>query len=577
MGVEVSMRRYRRMLVWDVLLALGLLMPAGAVLSADGFRQLGQGVLTIVPPDESVNDVAQVFSLHELAQGRGETWDPAHAPSHQTLIGMARDRQFLRDTWCLEFAYKPPRTIEVDMPEEGYKLRPKKVWYLVYRVKNIGGRRVVFDKDKDSPDKEDRTKPRLEKINNLSIRFEPQFIFETHEALSRDEGLLEHRDFLDRLTPTAMEPISRREKIPLETLNDSISIAEKPLEPNEERWGVAIWQEVDPRIDFFTIFAYGLTNAMTWRHEADLEADLDHAPEYERREMECLRLDFYHPGDETHGEFEEVQVVHAGMFEQLALGSRLLEAASRAKLTKAEYLAGVRQLGVQWRDFLEPTKAQWTGGAGLRPVEKFAETLARVDDPAEREILVRAFLGDQAIGWMEDLLRAVAGPASPQWDAKRREALQTVGLKPEQVAVEPLRSFAAIVRKLELAPDLETRREQSAMFFDQAADRVDQIAHEVAIARAAALLKILQVDERALLQVGSRRALGFITPHIVTQAAPAEDDPSRVVDRDELEQEELLQGLFGHEGPELFKRAQGAQEGQDYRWLFREARQEDIL
>lgn len=571
------MRSHCRILILGVLLGLGLRIPLVSLLAAEEIRQLGQGVLTVVPPDESVNDVVQVLNLHELAQGRGDSWDPTHAPSHQTLIGMARGRQFLRDIWCLEFAYKPPRTIEIDVPEKGYTLRREKVWYLVYRVKNIGGRRVVFAKDKNNPEKEDRTEPRLEPLNDLSIRFEPHFVFETHEALSRDEGLLEHRDFLDRFIPTAMMPISQREKIPLEALHDSISIGEEPLMPNEQRWGVAIWQDVDPRIDFFTIFAYGLTNAMTWRHEADIEADLDHAPEYERREMECLRLDFYHPGDETHGEFEEVQVVHAGLFEQLALGSRLLEAASRAKLTRAEHIAGVRQLGVRWQDFLEPAKEDWNGGAGLRPVEKFAETLAKVNDVAERETLVRAFLGDQAIGWMEDLLRTVAGPASPEWDAKRREALKTVGLKPEQVATEPLKSFAAIVQQLEVAPDLKTRREQAALFFGPFADRIDQLAHEVAIARAAALLKILQVDEQALLRVPPRRALDFITPNLVTEPAPADDDPTRVVDRDEVEQEELLQGLFGHEGPELFERAQRAQEGQDYRWLFRETRQEDIL
>ena len=80
-----------------------------------------------------------------------------------------------------------------------------------------------------------------------------------------------------------------------------------------------------------------------------------------------------------------------------------------------------------------------------------------------------------------------------------------------------------------------------------------------------------------LLQVGVRRALEFIIPNLVTQPAAADDDPGRVVDREEAEQEELLQGLFGHDGPELFRRAREAQEGQDYRWLFREARREDIL
>ena len=148
-------------------------------------------------------------------------------------------------------------------------------------------------------------------------------MFETHEALSRDEGLLEHQDHLDRIVSTAIGPISRREKIPYDMLHDSVSISEHPIAAGEERWGVAIWEDIDPRIDFFTVFIYGLTNSLRWEHEAEFETDLEHDPEYERRELECLRLDFYHPGDADHDDFEEVRVVHAGLFERLAMGSRL--------------------------------------------------------------------------------------------------------------------------------------------------------------------------------------------------------------------------------------------------------------
>jgi hypothetical protein len=51
----------------------------------------------------------------------------------------------------------------------------------------------------------------------------------------------------------------------------------------------------------------------------------------------------------------------------------------------------------------------------------FAKTLAKVDSVAERETLVSAFLGEQAIGWMEDLLRSVAGPVSADQDIIRQK------------------------------------------------------------------------------------------------------------------------------------------------------------
>ena len=544
--------------------------------------------LTVIPPDQSVDDVAQKANLHELAQGRGGAWDPSHAPTHETLIGLASDRQFLRDVWCLEFAYRPPRTIEVEVPGKNLEILKERVWYLLYRVRNVAvdenaetapsskgsTRRVVFEKDEEGND--DLTKPTT-KFVNQSIHFEPHFVFETHEALSRDEGLLEHQDHLDRLVSTAVAPISRREKIPLDMLHDSVSISERPIQPGEERWGVAIWQEIDPRIDFFTVFIYGLTNSIRWRHDAEFETDLEHAPEYERRELECLRLDFYHPGDADHDDFEEVRVVHSGLFEKLTLGSRLLEASSRAALTQAEYVEGVRDLGVRWQNFLEPEKENWEGGAGLVPVEMFAKTLAKVDSVAERESLVEAFLGEQAVGWMEELLKAVAGPVSPKQDRRRRESLGQINLTPEQVLADPLTSFARIVNELEKAPDMNIRRQEAAGFFGEAAPVLDQISHEVAIARTAALLHLMQVDGKKLQQAGSRRALEVVLPKLLTVANPAQDDTGRVGDRTEDERKELLKGLFGHEGPELFKRAMKANEGEEYLWDFRDARQEDIL
>ena len=544
--------------------------------------------LTVISPDQSVDDVSQKANLHELAQGRGGAWDPSHAPSHETLVGLASDRQFLRDVWCLEFSYRPPRTIEVDVPGENLEIQKERVWYLLYRVRNIavdenadvasglGGstRQVVFEKDEEGND--DLTRPTT-KFVNQSIHFEPHFVFETHEALSRDEGLLEHQDHLDRLVSLAIVPISRREKIHPDMLHDSVSISERPIQPGEERWGVAIWQDIDPRIDFFTVFIYGLTNSIRWRHDAEFETDLEHAPEYERRELECLRLDFYHPGDADHDDFQEVSVVHSGLFERLTLGSRLLEATSRAALTQAKYVQGVRDLGVRWQYFLEPEKENWEGGAGLVPVEMFAKTLAKVESVAERESLVTAFLGEQAVGWMEELLKAVAGPVTPKRDRQRRESLGKINLTPEQVLADPLLSFARIVKELENAPDMDIRRQEAAGFFGESASLLDQISHEVAIARTAALLQLLQVDAAKLQQAGSRRALEVLLPKLLTVANPAEDDPGRVVDRPEDDCNELLKGLFGHDGPELFKRAMKSNEGEEYLWDFRDARQEDIL
>ncbi len=52
-------------------------------------------------------------------------------------------------------------------------------------------------------------------------------------------------------------------------------------------WGVATWEDVDPRLDFVSVEVYGLTNAFQQDGEGD------DAP-YRRK---ALQLNFYRPGD----------------------------------------------------------------------------------------------------------------------------------------------------------------------------------------------------------------------------------------------------------------------------------------
>ena len=55
--------------------------------------------LTVIPPDQSVNDVSKA-NLHELAQGRGGKVGSSMAITRE-LIGLASDRQFLRMSGAL--------------------------------------------------------------------------------------------------------------------------------------------------------------------------------------------------------------------------------------------------------------------------------------------------------------------------------------------------------------------------------------------------------------------------------------------------------------------------------------------
>ncbi|MEI7781226.1 MAG: hypothetical protein WCJ18_04780 [Planctomycetota bacterium] len=302
----------------------GLAGGLGSALAAtpDGFRRLTSGVLTVIPADTSADDTMQRGDILEITRGRTDrTWTPKRDAIGGTLVEQAKNRTYPRDVWCLEFAFKPPRLIDDDLPVADLKMKRKRLWYLLYRVKNVGVRRTVASKD--NPNQFTR------ETFEAPIRFLPHFVLESIEGLSKAEGAVDYRGYLDRMVPPAIEPIRSREGI-TERLHDSASMVETEIAPGEERWGVAVWEDVDPRIDYFSIFVRGLTNAIRWRlnENAAFAADdppgvgTDHA-------LESLRLDFWRPGDEHDAIEGEVRIGHAGLLERMAIGVRVLEALGR--------------------------------------------------------------------------------------------------------------------------------------------------------------------------------------------------------------------------------------------------------
>ena len=129
--------------------AIALAIPAGLHAAApDGFREVAPGVLTVIPPDLSTDDTLQRGDILEITKGLADSaWTPKRDSVGGTLVERAKDRTYPRDIWCLEFAYKPPRHIDIDLPGRDLTMRRKRVLYLLYRVKNTGGRRSTAPAD----------------------------------------------------------------------------------------------------------------------------------------------------------------------------------------------------------------------------------------------------------------------------------------------------------------------------------------------------------------------------------------------------------------------------------------------
>lgn len=203
--------------------------------SDGGFRRLAPGVLTVIPPGVEHGDTV---SRHDLVRLLADHPD----------LEIAKDVEFRHDVWGLEFSFKPLRMIEVDSDSDPER---RLVWYLVYRVRNLGDEPVMF-------------------IPNFTL-----------EAPGRTVA------YRDQRIPSAYDPIRRREDPRRQFLTSLQVIGEIP--PGEDGvWGVATWTGIDPTIDRMTLSVAGLTNAYRW--------DYDDAGNREYRRKKLV-LNFWRPGD----------------------------------------------------------------------------------------------------------------------------------------------------------------------------------------------------------------------------------------------------------------------------------------
>jgi hypothetical protein len=547
-----SGRACGRALAWlgIPLVAAMLVWPAAAAEVGD-FRQLAPGVLKVIPADVSMDEAIRRGPLVEITEGqRAREWKPRRAASNTTFLERGRRLEYPRDIWCLEFAFKPPRRIEVDIPAVDDRMRRATVWYLVYRVKNVGGRRLVIGTDAEgNPDPAQRSVETFEK----PVRFLPHFVLESLEGLTEDEGLTSYRAYLDRLVPSAMAAIRLRED-PARQFLDSASMAATEIQPGEERWGVAIWEAVDPRIDYFSIYVRGLTNAIAWRKRANARIGPNDPPGRHIEEaLESLRLDFWWPGDR--GAETNPSIGYRGLFERMALGGRVLAALGWPAAAKSRPAIGLRRLGLEWKNSGLAEPSGDGPATSLRPVETVLLRLAAIEDRPQRAGIARDLFGDIGLEAIKQLAAEAAGTVGSDRQRERQQALAALELTPEAVAAKPLESLAKIARELDAAPDADSRRERAAAIFGPAAERLDWLRRAVVQARLLAALDATEADPSTIARLDARAAFDAVADAVMA-AAPDQRDA-------------LVTALFGPRGGELFASAREQHEGVDYSWVLR--------
>ncbi len=249
------------------------------------FRELAPGVEITIPPDRHEDETFSTHDIVEILQGiPGLEWKPQFSPKSQTLRQMATGTVFRRDIWCLEFTFKPVRMMWVDVPQSNGRMERKLIWYMIYHVRNTG--------EHLSPTKQDDETHTVSNIDR-EMRFFPTFVLESHEY---------KKTYLDRVIPVAIQAIQQKEDPNRELLN-TVEVGSKKIPVSHglvdrSVWGVATWEDVDPRVDYFSVSVAGLTNAYQWEDPPGAFKAGDPPTTGRQLRQKTLVLNFWRPGDQ---------------------------------------------------------------------------------------------------------------------------------------------------------------------------------------------------------------------------------------------------------------------------------------
>ncbi len=273
-----------RLLRWTLL--LGTCLPCltgslamGQTRGVSSGRKLAPDALEIIAPASEWGETFQgPIDLPLVVTNPDLAWTPNYAPTSDTLLEKAKKIIFRGDVYCLEFAFKPVRMIEMDVPSLG-GVQPKTVWYLLYRVRYLGADLKPVP-EPDAFDNEVYAAPKA--VSAEWVRFMPTFYLNT---------LTLNKEYLDQVLPVAKRAIAAKERVG-KPIYDSLEMQRLKIKISSEAesnevWGVATWADIDPRTDFFSVQVRGLTNAQRLKLNGDQIQYL----------QKTLVLHFSRPGD----------------------------------------------------------------------------------------------------------------------------------------------------------------------------------------------------------------------------------------------------------------------------------------
>ena len=252
----------------------------------------------------------------------GLEYDPKLNPKAATVFERAKNVTLRRTIWNLEFTFKPLRMIYVDVPQPSGKMQRKLVWYMVYRVRNLGGhmkpKPVVETIDRESACRATdlvHTTYEAEKTDEVELfgrttnelRFFPHFVLASSEY---QEGVSRSRDSRG---PGADSParVSGRRSRAAQLADDQracrLPVSDPANNIDHSVWGVVTWVDVDPRIDYYKVYRAGADQRLSSSRIRGAYKKGDAPGTGRKFTKKTLQLNFWRPGDTIDPHEEEIR------------------------------------------------------------------------------------------------------------------------------------------------------------------------------------------------------------------------------------------------------------------------------
>ena len=270
---------------------LALLNPGAEVLGQP--RPLAPGVLKIIPANIDVRD-SHSLPLPLLGL-ESENYSPNFAPMLDTLHGQTKNVVFFRDVWQYEFGFLSLRQISIKLPGSN---SPENVWYMVYRIRNTGSN-VSYDHVQKADSRHVNHELQTNKEDfEIKSKFIPHFYLNGWIKTSGEYQRVSYLDQIDQDATAQIRAAEDRNRV----LFDKVAMmnAKFPVvksSADDGIWGVAVWRNVDPRIDYVSVQVRGLTNAYRIHTTADGERKFKYRN---------LQLNFWRPGDTVRQDEDEI-------------------------------------------------------------------------------------------------------------------------------------------------------------------------------------------------------------------------------------------------------------------------------